>query len=105
MGFYDALRAEVIHQGIRVTTITPGFIHTDIAINALKGDGSDFGYTDKNIAKGMDVTQAAKIIMKGFRKGKPEIAVGKGMEMHALWLKRFFPGLLMKITARVPRPE
>jgi NADP-dependent 3-hydroxy acid dehydrogenase YdfG len=105
MGFYDALRAEVIHQGIRVTTITPGFIHTDIAINALKGDGSDFGYTDKNIAKGMDVTQAAKIIMKGFRKGKPEIAVGKGMEMHALWLKRFFPGLLMKITARIPRPE
>jgi NADP-dependent 3-hydroxy acid dehydrogenase YdfG len=105
MGFYDALRAEVIHQGIRVTTITPGFILTNIAMNALQGDGTDFGQTDKNIAQGMDVNQAARVIMRGFRKGRPEIAVGKGMEMQALWLKRFFPGLLMKITAKIPRPE
>ena len=28
MGFFDALRAEVVDQGIRVTTITPGFIRT-----------------------------------------------------------------------------
>jgi len=102
MGFFDALRAEVVQQGIRVTTITPGFIRTNLAINALKGDGSEFGRTDRNIAGGMEVNQAANVIMKGFRKGKPEIAVGKGMEMHALWLKRFFPRLLMKITARVP---
>jgi len=102
MGFFDALRAEVTHQGIRVTTITPGFIRTNIAINALKGDGSVFGQTDRNIEGGMEVNQAAAVIMKGFRKGKPEIAVGKGMEMHALWLKRFFPRMLMKITAKIP---
>ena len=105
MGFFDALRAEVIHQGIRVTTITPGFIRTNISINALKGDGTNFARTDKNIAQGMDVNQAARIIMKGFRKGKPEIAVGEGMEMHALWLKRFFPGLVMKLASKVTRPE
>jgi NAD(P)-dependent dehydrogenase (short-subunit alcohol dehydrogenase family) len=105
MGFFDSLRAEVTHQGIRVTTITPGFILTNIAINALQGDGTDFGRTDRDIAQGMDVNQAAKVIMKGFRKGIPEIAVGKGREMHALWLKRLFPRLLMKITANLPRPE
>ena len=41
MGFFDALRAEVARQGIRVTTITPGFVQTDISVNALRGDGTN----------------------------------------------------------------
>jgi NADP-dependent 3-hydroxy acid dehydrogenase YdfG len=68
MGFFDALRAEVHAQGIRVTTITPGFIRTMVSDNALKGDGTRFDRTDSNIAKGMDVDECAKVIMKGFRK-------------------------------------
>jgi hypothetical protein len=39
--------------------------------------------------------------MRGFRKGRPEIAVGNGMEMHALWLKRLFPRLVFKLAARM----
>jgi dehydrogenase/reductase SDR family protein 7 len=101
MGFYDALRAEVARQGIRVTTITPGFIQTNISVNALKGDGSEFGTTDKNIAGGMDVTRCAEVIIKGFRKGIPEIAVGEGIEMKALWLKRFFPRLVFRTVAKM----
>ena len=31
-------------------------------------------------------------------KGKPEIPVGKGMEMIALQLKRLFPNLVFKIA-------
>ena len=49
----------------------------------------------------MDVTRCAQVIMKGFRKGTPEIAVGKGPEMHALWLKRLFPRLVFKLAARI----
>ena len=37
--------------------------------------------------------------MDGFRKGTPEIAVGEGMEMKALWLKRFFPKAVFKKVA------
>ena len=103
MGFFDALRAEVAQHGIRVTTITPGFIRTNISVNALSGDGSTFGTVDADIAGGMDVTRCAEVIMKGFRKGKPEIAVGQGMEMKALWIKRFFPRLVFKIAERMAR--
>lgn len=101
MGFYDALRAEVTHRGVRVTTITPGYIRTNISVNALKGDGSAFGNVDEDIAGGMDVTRCAEVIMRGFRKGTPEIAVGEGFEMKALLIKRFFPGLVFKKTARM----
>lgn len=96
MGFYDALRAETAQRGIQVTTITPGFIKTNISVNALRGDGTEFGEVDGDIAGGMDVTRCAGVIMDGFRKGVPEIAVGEGMEMKALWLKRFFPRAVFK---------
>lgn len=105
MGFFDALRAEVHTEGIRVTTITPGFIRTAISDNALSGDGTSFNRTDSNIAGGMDVDECARVLMKGFRKGRMEIAVGTGIEMHALWIKRFFPGLVLKLASRIGNPD
>lgn len=101
MGFFDALRAEVAEHGVKVTTITPGFIRTNIARYALKGDGSEFDKMDNNIAGGMDVDRAATVIMQGFHKGKREIPVGEGREMQALLLKRFFPNKLFKIVEKI----
>ena len=103
MGFFDALRAEVAHRGIRVSTITPGYVRTNISVNALRGDGSTLGTVDREIAGGMDATRCAEAIMKGFRKGTPEIAVGDGKEMKALWLKRLFPRLVFQAAARMAR--
>lgn len=97
MGFFDSLRTEVAHKNIQVTTITPGFIRTSISENAIRGDGESFGKTDESIAGGMNVTDAAKVIMRGFHKGKKEIAVGQGWEMHALKIKRYFPNFLLKM--------
>jgi len=49
----------------------------------------------------MDVSRCAEVIMTGLAKGTPEIAVGEGMEMKALWLKRFFPGAVFKKVAKM----
>lgn len=100
MGFFDALRAEVAHENILVSTIVPGFIRTNISKNALAGDGSAFGKVDDNIAGGMSVDDCARVVVKGLNKGKKEISVGKGVEMHALWIKRFFPNFLTKIMEK-----
>jgi dehydrogenase/reductase SDR family protein 7 len=100
MGFFDALRTEVDHHNIRVTTIIPGYIRTPIASNALLGDGSAYGQEDTEIRGGMDVNECAKVIMAGFKRRKPEISVGKGFEMNALWVKRYFPNFLLKMAAK-----
>lgn len=105
MGFFDALRAEAVHHGVRVTTITPGYIRTNVSVNALQGDGSTFGEMDEDIAHGMDVDRCAQAILDGFRKGAPEIAVGEGREMKALWLKRFFPKLVFAKVAAMAKPR
>ena len=105
MGFYDALRAEVDQFGIRVTTITPGYIQTQVAHNAILGDGSVNNRADKSIEGGMDVNRCAAEILNGFRKGKPEIAVGDGPEMKALWLKRLVPNTVFKKVALMARDK
>jgi len=97
MGFFDALRTEVQQHNIHVTTITPGYIRTNISSNAVAGDGSTFGKDDTDIKNGMSAHECAKVILTGLKKATPEIAVGSGPEMHALWVKRFFPNLLFKI--------
>ena len=100
MGFFDALRAEVAHHNIAVSTITPGFIRTDISENALRGDGQAFGAVDRDIKGGMEADDCAQVILKVLGKQVPEIAVGKGMEMHTPWLKRYLPKMLFKIMQK-----
>lgn len=91
MGFFDALRSEVAADGINVTTITPGFIRTAVAKNALGADGKAVGKSDEDIEGGMDVGECATVIIAGFENGDPEIAVGSGAEMGLLDLKRKDP--------------
>ncbi len=97
MGFFDALRAEMFEHGIQVSTITPGFIKTDVSKNAVTASGEKFGADDDDIAAGMDVDKCAGIIVKNLNKGVKEIAVGEGLSMVALWLKRLSPSLVFKI--------
>lgn len=42
-GFFDCLRSEVGRHNIKVTVISPGYIRTKLSINALTGDGSQYG--------------------------------------------------------------
>jgi dehydrogenase/reductase SDR family member 7 len=91
MGFFDALRTEVAHLGVGVTTIVPGFIRTDIARNALTGTGAPTGAADEDIEGGMDVDECAAVILQGLAGGAEEIAVGTGPEMELLNLKRNDP--------------
>jgi len=101
MGFFDALRAEVANDNIRVTTITPGYIKTDLSKNALNSDGSKFGITDSDIANGISADECAKKIIDGLKKGKTEILVAGFRERQALLIKRFFPNLLFRIIASI----
>ena len=91
MGFFDALRTEVAYLGIKVTTIVPGFISTNIGANALTGKGEATGKQDADIESGMDLTECAAVILQGIADGVEEIAVGSGPEMGLLELKRQDP--------------
>ena len=52
-GFFDSLRAEQYKNNIIVTLVCPGFVHTNISLNALTGDGSPQKKMDTATNKGI----------------------------------------------------
>jgi len=101
-GFFDSLRAEVWREGIQVTLACPGFIRTEVSVNALTGDGSPQGTMDDAQAHGMPADDCAEAIVRAVERGAHEVLVG-GKERWAVHLHRFFPGLFDRMirTARV----
>jgi short-subunit dehydrogenase len=95
-GWFDSLRQEVYDQNIRVTLVCPGFIKTDITVNAIKGDGSKLGKMSKGQQNGMPAEECAKKMLAGIKKGKEELYIG-GKEVWSVYLKRMSPRLLNKI--------
>ncbi len=99
-GYYDSLRAEVGHLGVKITLICPGYINTNISINALTGNGSAQNTMDVDTANGLEPLDLANRIKKAIAKGKSEVYFG-GKEIYAIYLKRYFPSLLEKILGKV----
>lgn len=95
-GFFEALRAEVWDDGLRVTVVCPGFIHTNISRNALKGDGALHAQMDDNQAQGLSAAACAQQILRAIDAEKAEVLIG-GKELMGVRLQRFAPGLLRRI--------
>ena len=98
-GFFESLRAELWEQGIRVTMICPGFVRTNISINALKGDGSTFGSMDAAQASGMDPEVCAEKILRAIEAERNEVYMG-GKEKLGDYLQRFVPDLFALIIRK-----
>lgn len=99
-GFFDCLRAEVSANHIQVTLLTPGYIRTNISLNAVTADGSKLGVLGKDIGNGLAPDKAADQILRAVRAGKYEAYIGKfSGERFALLINRFAPSVLVKIAA------
>lgn len=99
-GFYDSLRAESVKDGIQVTLILPGYVKTNISINALTGDGSPQNKMDNKQEKGLSPEAFARKALRGIARGKHEIYIGR-KEILGIYIKRFFPRLLANIISKV----
>lgn len=90
-GFTEATRAELWREGIHFTTVCPGFVKTQISVNALDGAGGAHGKMDEGQAKGMDAGLCADKIWSAVSSDKEEVLIG--MEAQFVHLKRFLPSL------------
>ncbi len=99
-GFFDSLRAEVEDEGIAVTIICPGFIRTNVTLNALTSDGSKLNRMDTATNKGLPADKCAARIKWALHKQKREVYIGN-RETWAVHFKRFLPGLFARLLKRV----
>ena len=99
-GFFETVAAEYFNNNISVTIVCPGRVQTNISFYALEKDGKPHGKLDPGQAKGVTAEQAAKKIVRAFKKKKPEILIGKS-ELFMVYIKRFFPKLCRKLTRKI----
>ena len=94
-GFFDALRAEVYADGLHVMLVCPGFVRTEISLQALTANGTPYASMDASQAEGLAPEKCAAQILAGLDRRKEEIVVG-GKETRYLLLHRFFPALFRR---------
>ena len=94
-GFFDSLRAE-LPERVSVTMLCPGFVKTDVSINALTGDGRPLGQMDDAQARGLSPDRFAEQALVAIAARKREVYIA-GPERRAIWLNRLMPGLLARM--------
>lgn len=99
-GFYESIWAELHSQGIHITMVCPGRIHTNISLSALTKSGEPHGIMDHAQAGGITAEECAKKIIKGVKKQKLEIYIA-GKEMLMIYFKRYIPWLFFKLVSKV----
>lgn len=98
-GFFDSLRAEVEKDGVTVTIVCPGFVQTNVSVNAVTSDGSAQNTMDNATANGITAKYCAEGIIKAINRNKREVYIG-GKETYGVLIKRFFPNLFANMIGK-----
>ncbi len=100
-GFFDSLRAEIHKDNIAVTLICPGYVNTNVSMNALTGDGTAQNSMDKKTAAGLAPDYFAKKMLKAIHNKKQEVIIGGALEKLSVYVKRFFPRILATMVRKL----
>ncbi|MCO5229781.1 MAG: SDR family NAD(P)-dependent oxidoreductase [Chitinophagales bacterium] len=100
-GFFDALRAEVFDDNIQVLLVCPGFIKTNVSINAIGPGGGKQGTMDQATGNGIEPKAVAVAIESALNSNSEEINVAGAKELLGLYMKRFAPNIFSKMIRKM----
>nr|XP_020028021.1 dehydrogenase/reductase SDR family member 7B isoform X1 [Castor canadensis] len=103
--FFDCLRAEIEQDGIKVTVISPGYIRTNLSVNAVTADGSRYGAMDKNTAQGRSPAEVAQNILAAVKKKRKDVILADLVPSLAIYLRTLAPGVFFSIMASRAKKE
>ncbi|XP_068157643.1 dehydrogenase/reductase SDR family protein 7-like [Drosophila tropicalis] len=98
--FADSLRAEVANKNVNVSCISPGYVRTQLSLNALTGSGNNYGKMDETTAKGMSPDKLAERVLQCILRKEPDIIVSDLQAKIAYYLRHFCPSLYFWIMAK-----
>jgi dehydrogenase/reductase SDR family protein 7B len=100
-GFMDSLRAEISSKNIIITLICPGFVSTNVSVNALVGDGTNQGTMDKATQNGIQPDVFAKKMIAAIEADKAEAYIAGFKERLGLLVSKFCPPLFRKLIQKM----
>lgn len=96
-GWLEAVKTELLHDGVHVMWVCPGFTTSNIRNAALNKDAESHGETPMDEGSMMSAEECAGHILKAVRKKKRTLVLtftGK----RTVFLNKFFPGLADKLV-------
>ncbi|XP_028843215.1 dehydrogenase/reductase SDR family member 7B [Denticeps clupeoides] len=103
--YFDCLRAEVERFGLQVTVVSPGYIRTNLSINAITGDGSKYGVMDKTTATGWDPAEVARAVLTAVNHRQKEVVLAGLLPILATYIRLLCPSLFFRLMAARARKE
>ena len=97
-GFLDTLRIENMKKGLHVLVAAPGFTASEVRQAALTADGSKQGETPRNEERMMSAEECAVHIVNAVEKRKRELILTFVEGKLSVFLGKFWPRLLDKLT-------
>jgi len=97
-GFMDTLRVENLKTGLHVLVVAPGFTASNIRNTALTNDGSQQGESPRDESSMMSAEEVANKISNAVDKRKAELILTFVEGKLSIFLKKFFPRLVEKLT-------
>ncbi|XP_073504009.1 dehydrogenase/reductase SDR family member 7B [Phyllobates terribilis] len=103
--FFDCLRAEMVPHDIAVTVVSPGYIQTNLSLNAVTDDGSTYGVMDKNTAEGKTPEEVALIVFRAVGERSKDVLVAGLVPTLAVYLRALAPKIFFSIMAARAKKE
>ncbi|XP_073501855.1 dehydrogenase/reductase SDR family member 7B-like [Phyllobates terribilis] len=103
--FFDCLRAEMVPHDIAVTVVSPGYIQTNLSLNAVTDDGSTYGVMDKNTAEGKTPKEVALIVFRAVGERSKDVLVAGLVPTLAVYLRALAPKIFFSIMAARAKKE
>ncbi|MEP2027036.1 MAG: SDR family oxidoreductase [Reichenbachiella sp.] len=104
VGFFEALRTELLYRGVHVLVASPGYTGTNIRNSALTAHGDIQGESPKDESKMMTAEEVALKIYKGHQK-KTRNFILTPLCWWLNFLNHFVPRLMDKIVYNVLAKE
>lgn len=95
-GYFDSLRGELSSHGITVTVLSPGYISTNLSINAVTSTGEKYGVTDETTKSGMTPAMAAHLSLMAIATETPDFVMADAKTVAAIQGKAQFPDLMAR---------
>ncbi|MFZ5978081.1 MAG: SDR family oxidoreductase [Bacteroidota bacterium] len=98
-GWLEALRTELMDEGVNVMWVCPGFTASNIRNAALNKDAQPQGESPMDESKLMTAETCAIYIMKAIEKRKRTLVL-TSQGKQTVWLNKFFPALADRLIKK-----
>jgi len=96
-GFLESLRIEMLHEGVNVMWVSPGFVASNIRNTAMNASGSSQAETPLDESKLMTAEECAARIIQAIIQRKRTVVMTVQGKLTVL-INKFFPGFADKMV-------